>query len=95
MLKLPGRTDVDDYFAKSGIREFKRLRHTPFLAFREGQGWTNVEIVDSIDKLLMYPDEAKVMGLWPGKHHSDYVNFTVGQLRQFVAAHPKESFEMV
>lgn len=95
MLILPGRTDVDRYFAQSGIRESRKLRHAPFLVFLEGNAWTSVELVDSAPKLLTYPDATPVLGQWRGEHSSDFFRFAVSQLREFVVKHPRQSFQTV
>lgn len=90
-----GRTDVDAYFEQSGIREYKKLNHTPLLVFVEVDDIVEVEIVDSAAKLLSYSDQTKVMGQWAGKWRSDFFQFTVGQFRAYTHEHPKQSYQVV
>ena len=94
-LVTSGRTDVDDYFRHSGIREYKKLPHTPFLVFVEKGDLVEVEIVDRADRLLSYPDDTKVMAQWAGQWRSDFFQFTVGQFRAYIAAHPPTSVQFV
>jgi len=91
-LTTAGRTDVYDYFRKSGIREAKRLNHTPFLVFLLNGNRVTVTIVDSIKELLDYPSETPVMAQWSGKWNSDYFRFTVADLKNYITANPKESY---
>jgi hypothetical protein len=88
-IRTTGRTDVVAYFESSGVREWSRLNHTPFLAFVARDDCVCVEIVDSAKKLLAYPDETPVMGQWKGQWSSDFFQFTVGDFRTHVNAHPK------
>lgn len=83
-IKLDGRTDLEDLFKLSGILRFKRLQHTPFLAFI-GSDPVKVQIIESADKLLNLPDETPVMVQWSGQWRSDFFQLTVGDVR--VAAH--------
>ena len=94
-LILAGRTDVDDYFRLSGIRESKKLVHTPLLVFIATEDTVQVHIVENPKDLLSYADETKVMGQWRGQWRSDFFRFTVGQLRQYLADHPRESYQVI
>lgn len=90
-----GRTDVEAYFEQSGIRESKKLKHTPLLVFVEDGHTVEVKIVDNAAALLTYPDRTKVMGQWRGQWRSDFFQFTVGQLRTYTTAHPKDLHHVV
>ena len=90
-----GRTDVEEYFKLSGVRESKKRTHTPFLVFVESDGDVEVKIVDSPIGLLGFPDETKVMAQWPGKWRSDFFQFTVGQFRAHTSEHPKQAHHVV
>lgn len=81
---LAGRTDLDDYFKNSGVFEYSKLNHTPFLVFIESKDAVQVRIVFSAKELLTFPNETPVMGQWRGEWNSDYFQFTVGQYRQFL-----------
>ena len=90
-----GRTDFDDYFRLSGIREHAKLSHTPFLVFVIANDGVEVEIVESATKLLQFPDDTQVMPQWSGDWRSDFFQFTVRDLRQFIANNPPESYDVV
>jgi hypothetical protein len=90
-----GRTDVDDYFRLSGIREQRVLKHTPFLVFIVHDDTVDVRIVDKPKDLLSYPDETQVMTQWAGQWRSDFFQFTVGQFRQYITEHPAQSYHVV
>lgn len=83
-----GRTDVSDYFERSGIRDWKRLSHTPLLVFQVDGNTVTVKIVDNPRKLLEYPDDTKLMGQWRGEWRSDFFQFTVGQLSEHIQNNP-------
>jgi hypothetical protein len=78
-----GRTDLKDFFEKSGNFTGTKLTHTPFLVFREEEGAIRVYIVDSADQLLSFSDETPVMGQWQGNYRSDFFQFTVGDYRPY------------
>lgn len=83
---LPGRTDLDDYFRISGVFDYERLTHTPFLVFAVNGDTLQVHIVDNAIDLLAFPDETPVLGQWRGNYRSDYFRFEVGQYRQYLEA---------
>ncbi len=90
------RRDVEDFFAKSGIRERKKLSHHPFLVFLEDKNEISVEIVDSPRALLEgYPDDTKVAGQWEGRWSSDFFQFTVGEFKKFIKKNPAETYHVV
>lgn len=90
-----GRTDIQEYFQRSGIRDHKKLNHTPLLVFQIGDDTVEVRILDRADKLLEYPDDTKVMGQWRGEWRSDFFQFTVGQFREHIDRCPRESWQIV
>jgi hypothetical protein len=81
---LTGRTDLEDYFSKSGVFTLKKLNHTPFLVFIESEGTVKVQIVFSAKELITYPPETPVMGQWQGEWNSDFFQFTVGDYLRFL-----------
>jgi hypothetical protein len=83
---LDGRTDVENYFKKSGVVDSERLDHTPLLAFIVSNETVKVRIIDKPAELLSLTDETQVMGQWSGEWRSDFFQFTVGQYRQYVEA---------
>lgn len=83
-----GRDDLADYFQKSGIREYKKLQHAPFVVMIPGEDSVDVDIVDNAKKLLAFADDTPVLAQWRGEWRSDFFRFTVGQLRQYVTDNP-------
>ena len=90
-----GRTDLENYFKLSGIREHTKLAHTPFLVFFVASDTVEVRIVDSAKSLLEYPDDIQVMAQWSGQWRSDFFQFRVGDLREYVKAHPPEKYHVI
>ena len=86
------RTDLKDFFEKSGNFSGVKLTHTPFLVFLEEEGAIRVHIVDSADELLKFSDETPVMGQWQGNYRSDFFQFTVGDYRPY-ADEKREQWE--
>jgi len=84
-----GRTDLDSYFKLSGIREYSKLVHTPFLVFVASADTVEVRVVDNVKKLLEYPDETQVMAQWSGQYKSDFFQFKVSDLRRYDTEHPR------
>ena len=90
-----GRTDLDEYFKLSGIREHKKLVHSPFLVFLISGDSVEVRIVDNPKALLDFADGTQVMAQWKGQWRSDYFHFKVGDFRRYVAEHPAEKYHVV
>jgi hypothetical protein len=78
---LEGRTDVDEFFALSGIFESAKLTHTPFLVFLHNSDMLKVQVVDNVSALLQLEDTTRVMCQWRGEWRSDFFQFTVQQIR--------------
>ncbi len=85
-----GRTDLKDFYEKSGNFSAAKLTHTPFLVFLEKEGAIRVKIVDSADQLLTFSDETSVMGQWQGNYRSDFFQFTVGDYRSYAVEKRKQ-----
>jgi hypothetical protein len=90
-----GRTNLDDYFRLSGIRDHKKLTHAPFLVFLIARDVVEVVIVDNARKLLEYPDETQVMAQWMGQWRSDFFQFKVGDFRKYATEHPADKHQVV
>lgn len=90
-----GRDDVGDFFRKSGIREYKKLQHTPFVVIASSDNGVDVDIVDSAKKLLQFPDNTPVLAQWRGEYRSDFFKFTVGQFRKYCEENPPASYMIV
>lgn len=78
-----GRTDLKDFFEKSGNFSGDKLLHTPFLVFLEEEDTIHVKLIDSAEQLLSFPDETPVMGQWQGNYRSDFFQFTVSDYRPY------------
>lgn len=83
------------YFELSGIRNKKKLLQNPFIVFRRQTDRTVVEIVESPEELVKLPMKTKVMAQWPGKKKSEFVRFTVGQLRRHIVDNPKHACQVI
>lgn len=93
-IQTSGRTDLEQFFAKSGIREGVNFLHCPALAFLEGDGVT-VAIIKDATELLLLSDDTKIMKQWPGQHRSDFFQFTARDLRTFILNNPKADFQLI
>ncbi len=94
-LNLDVRRANSAYFQKSGIRKGGKLTQRPFVVFRRNENGINTEIVDNVESLIKLPARTRVMAQWEGKNRSDYVQFTVAQLREFVQANPPQANEVI
>lgn len=84
------RTNLEDYFKLSGIRELKKLNHTPFIVFSDGE----VGLCDNIIDLLKFNDDVEVLGQWKGNCRSDFFHFKVLDLKDYINKNPKESYHL-
>lgn len=98
------RTNTDDYFRLSGIREYKKLSQHPFVVFKtsnkknEDDTYTiecEVCIIDSVKELLALPEDTQVIAQWGGQYRSDFFAFKVQDLKDFIALNPKENYQIV
>src|SRR5437588_4646314 len=85
-----GRTNLKDFFEKSGNFSGVKLTHTPFLVFLEKEDAIEVRIVDTADQLLEFANETPVMGQWQGNYRSDFFQFTVGDYRPYADEKKKQ-----
>ena len=79
-----GRTDIESYFRLSGVLESQQLAHTPFIVFNSDGANVSVEIVRSVQDLLTYSEDTKVMGQWGGKYRIDFFQFTIKDVKKFL-----------
>lgn len=93
-IKTCGRTDTDELFELSGIRE-KLLNRNPALGFVANGNEVSVELVSNPRDILGFADETPFMVQWPGRWRSDFFQFTAGDFRRYVAEHPKASYHVV
>jgi len=82
-LKLAGRTDVDDYFERSGVCDDENFGNTPFLVFAVEGETVFVKVVDTPAQLTTYPNDTRVMSRWVTDEINDYFQFTVGLFKQY------------
>jgi hypothetical protein len=86
-----GCTNAQAFFEKIGnIDTGVKRAQTPFLVFLEGEHTIHVQIVDTIERLLLFPDRTPVMVHWQSNGQSDFFQFTVGDYRDYVE---KKSWE--
>lgn len=90
-----GRRDIEEYFKLSGIREVTSLPHNPFLAFIASHGKVEVKIVERPSDLLSFPDDTPVMSQWSGKWRSDFFQFSVKELKDYIVKNPPESYQKI
>jgi hypothetical protein len=83
------------YFEKSGIRAGQTLTQRPFLAIRDNKGRQVIEVVDNITDLVSMPQRTKVLHQWEGKNRSDYIGYTVGNLKEYLAENPPKAGQVV
>jgi len=82
-----GRTDRAALFSKSGILDYKRLSHTPFLAFVvDGDAVTVKQFESAADLARSVPSETPVMVQWQGKWSSDFFQMTAGDVAEALQA---------
>ena len=79
-----GRTDIKSYFELSGVLQATNLNHTPFIVFRTDGVNVSIAIAHSVNELLTYPETTQVMGQWIGKYRSDFFQFTVKDVKDFM-----------
>ncbi len=79
-----GRTNAQEFFEKSGNFDTGvKLAHTPFLVFLEGENAIHVQIAETVERLLLFPDGTPVMAQWRGNDRSNFYRFTVGDYRAY------------
>jgi hypothetical protein len=83
-----GRRDgLEDYF-KGEVLAWKKLTHTPLLAFVDDGDSITVKVIDKPGDVSGLPDDTPMMGQWRGQYCSDYFQFTAGVLKHYVQTHP-------
>lgn len=86
-IRLYGRSDLEDFFTISGLWNTGSWPHQPVLAFVPDNGAPTrprVMVITSARELEKYPDNTPCMRQWPGKQHSDFFKFTVGDARPYL-----------
>lgn len=83
------------YFEKSGIRAGGAQTQRPFLAIRIVNGRSVIEVIDNVQDLVALPKKTKVMHQWEGKNRSDFIGYTVGQLREYCEANPPKAGQVI
>lgn len=94
-VKLENEKSKTAYFEKSGIRFGERLKHNPFIVFRESDDKVTVEVVDNAKDLIKLPNKTRVIAQWRGNNQSDFVQFTVEDLRTHCKKNPKHTCQVV
>lgn len=80
------RHDTFDLFTKSDLLTASNLNHTPFLVIESEpvDDAVYIAVVGNKEALLTYPDSASVLAQWKGQFRSDWLQFTVGDVRRFL-----------
>jgi len=79
-----GCTNAQAFFEKIGNFETGvKPVYTPFLVFLEGENAIHVQIVETVERLLLFPDRTPVMAQWQDKDGSHFFRFTVGDYRSY------------
>ena len=82
-LDIPfGRTDFEEFFKITNILEFADFKLSPMLVFVKKGNSISVQECLSIESLVKYPDDSVILQLWPGKWRSDYLKFTVKDVKK-------------
>jgi len=86
------RKDIEDYFKLSGIKEYKKLHHTPFIVFNKDV----VEICDNAkDLMCYYLNETTVISQWKGEWNSDFFIFKIKDLKEYIKKNPKKDYQII
>jgi hypothetical protein len=84
-----GREDISAYFCDV-VLVYKRLVHTPLLAFIPDGEAVTVRLISDPALTLELPDTTPMMGQWQGQYSSDFFKFTAGQLKDFIKDNPSK-----
>jgi hypothetical protein len=86
------RHDTKDFFNLSGLREHKKLNHTPFIVLN---GET-IEICKNANELIEnYSPNTQVLKQWKGEWSSDFFAFKIKELIDFIKENPKQSYQII
>ena len=86
------RTASDEFFKLSGIREWKKLSHTPILIIRPKEILLCYNGKDLIENYL---DSDLCLMQWGGKYSSDYFKFDVLDFKLYIKMNPKENYHII
>lgn len=85
------RTDIDEYFKLSGIREYSKLNHTPFIVLGD-----KIELVFSAKELVEnFKPETEIISQWRGNYNSDFFYFRVSDLIDYISKNPKQDYHKI
>lgn len=79
-----GRTDLDELFRLSYLLSSNHLNHTPFIAFVTEKDSVRVRVIPNRNFLLELPDDTPVMAQWQGQWRSDFFQFKVSDVRNYI-----------
>ena len=77
-----GCTNAQEFFEKIGNVD-AGVKPVPFLVFLEGENTVHVQIAETVERLLLFPDRTPVMAQWQDNEKSDFFQFTVGDYRAY------------
>ena len=78
-----GKTDIGELFKISGVLDYEKLNHTPFIVFIPSNNKVEIKLAYNKKELLEFPDNTKVMVQWKGEWNSDYFTFTIKDVRDY------------
>lgn len=81
---LTGRRANNDFFSMCPSFQEKDNPHYPFLVFEIESKQAEVHIIQNPRQLLSYPKDTQVMVQWQGKWESNFFNFKVGELTDWM-----------
>ena len=79
-----GCTNAQEFFEKIGnVDTGVKPVHFASLVFLEGENTIHVQIAETVERLLLFPDRTPVMAQWQGNDGSHFYRFTVGDYRAY------------
>lgn len=83
-----GRTDLEHYFEESLKYALDcKNKHCPFLVFEKTSKKVEVHIIEKateVIRLFEKKPKTKIMKQWRGEWRSDFMHFTVGELKELM-----------
>jgi len=91
--KYDFRTDVENYVLESGVREWKKLKHNPFVLFTDKGVIIKYSLKEVLESDL--PKDTQFMVTWAGQWSSSIVVGTILDLALAVKMNPKKDYQII
>lgn len=78
------RDDMRHFFGKAPNFTKASNPHTPFLVFSRGQNLVQIKFEENPRSLLDYPGDTLILAQWSGEFRSDYFQFKVDDLWNYI-----------